>query len=226
MQASQRGNMFIMIFLAIIMAGLLTIAIRGSSGGRQSVSQETLMIESAQAARYGADLQQAVQIILRNGASETDLRFAAPSAAAEYGTISTTPEFQIFSKSGGAALYRVSPASILAGGDGRWEFYGTSDLPGVGSNAADLIAVLPHVTAKFCAAVNKQIGYTGQPDDSVTGTTPDCIEGGATFRYGAGAGFNATPNVLDSASFSKIPANQGCVTCGGDYHYFYVLLAR
>lgn len=223
---SERGNIFVMIFIAIVLIAILTVAIRGYSGGSDTISKEDLKIQVTQVMRYGAELENAVRTVLDNGISENDIRFAHADAAVDYGTIATTPSAQVFSQSGGRAEYRLSPTSILASGTGAWEFYGTTDIPQVGSDKAELLAVLPNVSGAFCSAVNKELGLTGQPDDSVTGTTPDCVEGGATYRFGAGAQFNATANVMDVTSFSKKPMTQACVTCGAAYHYYYVLLAR
>jgi hypothetical protein len=220
------GNIFVMIFVAILLIGLLTVALRGF-GGKESITDEDLLIEASNAARYGAELASAVDFVLKSGASENDLRFAPPSGGpAEYGAITTTPTAQIFSRSGGNAEYRRAPSRIMAGGSNIWEFYGTTAIPEVGSDRPELIAVLPDVTQKFCEKVNQSLGLTGQPDDSITGTNPDCLYGGATYRFGNSAQFSSAANVLDSSSYSKRPMTQGCVTCSGVYHYYYVLMSR
>jgi hypothetical protein len=93
----------------------------------------------------------------------------------------------------------------------------------VGSDRAELIAVLPNVRQTFCEFVNNQFGYTGQPQD--TGT---CVNEGAAGRFDAATQFAVTPNTTDEASFSKKPALHACVLCTGDgsYHYVQVLMAR
>ena len=222
----ESGNIFVIIFIAIILIALLTVAVRGTSSGRNSISQEELKVQVAEVIRYGAELENGVHQVLQNGASETEIRFAHADAPAEYGVITTTPTFQVFSQSGGNATYRTAPANILESGTGQWEFYGTTNIPQVGSDKAELIAVLPHVTADFCAQINKDLGLTGQPNDNTTGTTPDCVQGAAINRFGAGAGFMSPANNLDSTTFSHLPATSACVTCGTDYHYYQVLLTR
>jgi hypothetical protein len=222
---SERGNVFIVIFLALVLVGILTVAIRGGGGGKTSIDQEEMKIQVSSVLRYGTELENAVAFVLQNGASETEIGFAHADAAAEYGTIATTPEFQVFSQNGGRAEYRLMPTKFLASGTGAWEFYGTTNMPQVGSDRADLMAILPNVTGDFCAAINKELGLVGQPDDDTTGSTPDCVEGGASYRFGT-AFFNAAPNGLDGTSFSKLPATQGCVTCGAAYHYVHVLMSR
>ncbi len=222
----ESGNIFVIIFIAIALIAALTVAVRGTSSGRNSISKEDLKIQSTQVIQYGAELENAVRQVLNNGASENDIRFAHTDAAVEYGTITTTPEYQIFSKNGGRANYRTAPSTILASGTGNWEFYGTTNIPQIGSDRAELIAVLPKVTAEFYAQVNKELRLTGQPDDDSTGTTPDCVQGGTLYRFSASAGFSTPANGLDSGSFSRLPAPNACVTCGTAYHYYHVLLAR
>lgn len=224
---NEKGNIFIIIFIAIVLIAALTVAVRGTSSGRDSISKEDLKIQASATIRYGAELENAVRQVLENGASENDIRFAHPDAAVDYGVITTTPSYQIFSQNGGRAAYRLAAPSVMASGtEGTWEFYGTTNIPQVGSARAELIAVLPDITAAFCGQINKELGLTGQPDDDTTGTVPDCVQGTALYRFGAAAGFSSPANNLDSATFSTLPATSACVTCGVDYHYYHVLLAR
>lgn len=223
---AQDGNIFVVIFLAIFLIGLLTAAINSFSTQQESISREDLKIQAAQIIRYGAELENGAQYVLRNGISENDIRFAHADAAVDYGTIATTPTAQVFSQSGGRATYRTASTKILSSGTGNWEFYGTTRVPRVGSDNPELIAVLPNVTQAFCTEVNKNLGLTNIPEDSTTGTSPDCIEGGASFRFGPSAGFNAVPNILDSGTFDKLPMQSACVKCGTDYHYYHVLMSR
>jgi hypothetical protein len=223
--ASERGNVFVFIFIALVLVGLLTVAVRGTGGGKSNITAEDLKIQVAQTLRTAAEFENAVRYVLENGASETDLRFAHVNAPSVYGNISTTPEFQIFSRSGGRAEYRTAPSTVLASGTGQWEFYGTTDIPRVGSDRAELIAVLPNVTQAFCTAMNKELGLTDIPNDSTTGTSPDCVQGGSSFRFGP-VTFNSVPNVLDSGTFNKLPMTQACVSCGANYHFYAVLMSR
>lgn len=223
---SERGNIFVMIFIGIVLIGFLTVAIRGYSGGQGDISREDLKIQTSQLFAYGTELENAVSTVLQNNISEVDIRFSHPSAPAAYGTIATTPTAQIFSQNGGRTEYRTIPTKFLASGTGAWEFYGTTAIPQVGSNRAELIAVLPNITAAFCAAINKELGLTGQPNDNASATIPDCVQGANIDRFGPSANFMDPPNGLDPTSFSKLPMTQGCVTCGTDYHYFHVLMAR
>lgn len=223
-----------MILAAIVLIGLLTAAIRATSRPEgASVDSETLDIAASRVRQYAAELEHAVSIVLGTGTSESDIRFAHPDANADYGVITSTPARQIFDPVGGAAEYRKAPAGVNDGS--AWEFYGGTALPEVGSDRAELIAVLPNVTAEFCAKINEMNGYdpATQPQDTgasaASGGNPgDCLHGGASVRFGDSGQFFDTPNTVDAASFTRKPATQGCALCAldGEYHFFHVLLAR
>lgn len=221
------GNILFYILLGIVLLGTLTIALRNTGSGVDNMDKEDLILKSTQVQKYGSELAQSVSDLLASGVSEADIRFAHPDAPADYGTITTTPTNQIFAPTGGKAAYRSPPANINDGSP--WEFFATTDVPEIGSDKADLIAVLPNVTEEFCAAINQQLGFTSgtQPTDSATGTTPDCVMGGSSDRF-TGTFNDTTPNILDGTSFSRKPSLQACVQCASDgsYNYFYVLLAR
>lgn len=224
---NERGSLLLYILIGIVLIGALTIALRNSGGGSENIDKEDLILKTGQIQRYGAELSSTVSDLLSNGISEADIRFAHPDAPNDYGTITTNPSQQIFSKTGGRANYRLPPNNINDGS--LWEFYGTTNVPQVGSDKAELIAVLPNVTEEFCNAMNIQLGFTKstQPTDSSTGTTPDCIQATSSDRF-VGSFNDGSPNILDATTFSRLPAMQACVYCdsGATYNYYYVLMAR
>lgn len=224
---SEQGNVLFYILLGLVLLGVLTVAIRNSGGLEENIDREDYTLKAGQVQRYGQELSQAVNAVLGNGASETQIRFAHGSAAADYGTITTTPTNQVFSSAGGKANYQLPPDGVNDGS--KWEFFATTRIPQVGSNRAELVAVLPNVTQGFCTIINKQLGFTTgtQPTDNTNGSTPDCVMGASTNRF-TGTFLDSSPNLMDSTTFSRLPAMQGCVSCasGSTYNYFYVLLAR
>ncbi len=223
---SESGSIIFYVLLGIVLIGLLTVALRNSGGGLDNIDKEDLILKAGQVQRYAAELARGVSTLLENHISEADIRFAHPDAATEYGTITTNPGNQVFDVTGGRASYQPAPDGINDGS--AWEFFGTSDIPQVGSDKPELIAVLPHVTQEFCETMNAQLGFTAgtQPTDDAAGS-PACVMGGSSDRF-AGTFDDASPNTLDDTTFSKLPAYQACVLCASDnsYNYYYVLMAR
>lgn len=234
---AERGNILFIILIAVALVGMLTAAVQYSGGGQSSnnVDNETMVIKAGDVQRTAAELERAILFIRENGISESDLRFASPEMPAGYGTQDATPANntgQIFHARGGAAKYRAPPEDILATPGQSWEFYGGTAMPQAGSAKADLIAVIPNVSKQFCEKINALNGLTGQPLDD-GGSAGNCLNIGTTGRFGSGTSpsfvtFASTPNTVNTGSFSKLPAPQGCVQCtlGGGYHFYHVLLAR
>ncbi len=224
------GNVIFYVLLGIVLVGMLTVAIRNTgSTGREDIESEDLLLKAGEVQRHAAETARAVAYILQDGASEADIRFAPPDDnSTQYGDIVNTPNRQVFGTSGGRATYRAPPANVQATA-ANWEFFATTAIPQIGSDKAELVAVLPDVTEAFCKTINAQLGFdkTTQPTDIVNGTTPDCVMGAITDRFD-GTYDDSGPNEMDDTTFSRLPSAQACVYCASDstYNYFYVLLSR
>lgn len=221
---TEGGNVLFIVLLAIVLIGALIVAVQ-NSGHEASIDREKLVIRISEVRRYASELERGVTFILQNGYSEADIRFSHPDADPDYGDLSADADKsdQMFDRLGGGAQYRTPPAGINDGS--AWEFYGHTALPEVGTDEAELVAVLPNVTLAFCEAYNKVLGYdeTTQPED-----TGPCINGGASARFDSGTQFSGSPNTVDVSSFTWKPSLSGCAQCTTDssYHVFHVLMAR
>ncbi len=224
----QQGNILVYILLGIVLLGALTIALRNTgNSGSSDIDKEQMLLKAGQVQKDANELAAAVNDLLSNGVSEADIRFAHDDAAIEYGNIDDDPKNQIFGKQGGKATYKKPPAGVNDGSP--WEFFGTSQIVQVGSDRAELIAVLPNVTEGFCKAMNSQLGFDAatRPTDINSGSSPDCVMGTSSDRFD-GEFNDVSPNLLDETSFSKLPALQACVYClsSSTYNYYYVLMVR
>ena len=239
---SQSGNVLFVILIALALLGALSAAVMNSSDGENAnIDSETLSIRLSEVQRYASELERGIQFIIQNGVSESDIRFAHLNAPSVYGDLSADLDKgdQVFHRDGGGAAYRDPPDRINDGT--AWQFYGGSDLPSVGSDRADLIAVLPNVNPQFCEAVNVANGHAATLNDvgtaAASGTNAGaCIYMGVSEgHFGDSTQFYTTPNTVDEATFAQDPntsvartALQGCVLCARDseYHFYHVLLAR
>ncbi len=234
-RASESGNVIFFILLAIVLIGLVTAAIR-STGGSADIDNETLLIRATEIKQYSQELEAAVRYIIQNGASEEDIRFSHPDAHADYGDINTSSDFQVFHRNGGGASYRLPANGIQVSGVQSWEFYGHSHAPYIGSNGspqADLIAVLPDITAALCNKLNEMDGFdtATQPED--TGAGDNCVKSGDATRFDDGTQYSVTPNEMDQTTFidpetgNERQAAEACVLCdNGTLNFYHVLYAR
>lgn len=239
---NERGNVLLIVFFAVVLVAALTAAIQGSNRSETAgIDDETLIIRVSEVQRYAGELERAVLFVIRNGYSESDIRFAHPNNHPDYGDLpdDDDPSDQVFHPAGGGALYRDPPSGINDGS--AWEFYGGTHAPAIASDKAELVAVLPNVTQAFCDAVNRANGQNGIPADtgasSASGSSPgDCVNLGPAGRFDDVRQFFDGPNVMDEETFEQDPnisevkpAPQACVSCtisGGSRHFYHVLLAR
>lgn len=224
-RSSESGNVFFFILLAVMLVGLVTAALRSGDEG-SNIDRETLVITASQVRQYASELERGVAFIMRDGASESEIRFAHDSGG-DYGNVADTPTRQVFAESGGGVEYRDPPAGISSAA--QWEFYGHTHLPDVGTPAPELIAVLPHVTKEFCEKINEMDSYdpATQPTDN-TGDCLNAVDDNPALRFTSSNQFSTGGSIdtTDEASFTVKPSMQGCVQCGSDYHFFHVLMAR
>lgn len=219
----QSGNIIFFILLAIVLIGVVTAALRGGGLDNAGIDREGNVIQVSQLRQYAAELERGIAYVLQNRISEVDISFAHPDAPSDYGTYGTNPRAEIFHPQGGGVTWRRPPSGINDGSD--WEFYAFSAMPGVGSDRADLIAVLPNLSTAACTEINRINNQTGAPEDSGA-----CFYGATLNRFSGSytdSGTNIVDgNINDGLNFTTIPATQACVRCGTAYHFYHVLLAR
>lgn len=224
MSNRESGNIIFFILLAIVLIGLVTAALRSGGLEGANTDREDLTIKVAQVRQTASEMEHALNLIMQNGVSELDISFASPDAPSNYGTYNANPPAEVFNPKGGGARYNTPPAGVNDGSG--WAFYGNTALPGVGSDKADLVAVLPNVTKNFCDQINSINGQTAQqPTD-----TGSCVNGGAGVQFSSATRFvNGGQNTMDEATFTVQPASEACVQCnagGMSYNYYHALMAR
>ena len=249
-RSSERGNMLFMILIAVVLIGLLTAAVMSTSTtDGANIDKETLVIRASEDQRTASEFERAVLFIVSNRKSETDIRFAHPAFShTDYGDLADADtleeqQVQVFHTNGGGASFRKPPPDIQTATGGDWEFYGGTAIPGVGTDKADLVAVLPNVSQQFCNKINELNGQpvTPTPEDTGStaagvGTAGDCVNFGALGRFDATQQFYTIPNTMDATTFAQDsntsaarPALQACVKCDigpNALHFYHVLLAR
>ncbi len=225
-RTGESGSVIFFIIIAIVLIALVTVAIRNSGIESTTTDTETNILNITRVKQYASELERGVTLILSSGISEADIRFAHGDASADYGVVTASPNAQLFNPKGGGVEYKAGPEAINFGN--KWEFYGHTALPGVGSDKADLVAVLPNVREDICTQINKMEGYDPavMPTDS-GGSDATCMNGGTTLRFNETNGYPAVPNTVDDATFTAKPATEGCAYCtSSGYYFFHVLHAR
>jgi hypothetical protein len=107
-RSAEQGNILLYILIAIVMIGLLTVALRDSGGLSQNVDTEKMDAEAANLIKFSAEMQNGARLLLEKGLSESDIRTAYPGGdPADFGLITTNPQNQLFSSQGAQVVYRT-----------------------------------------------------------------------------------------------------------------------
>lgn len=219
---TQSGNILVYILGAIFLLGVLTAMVRGSNTPGGGIDEEALIIRASEIQQYGQELERAISYIYQNGHSEADIRFAHPDADSAYGVITDTPTRQVFSIDGGGATYREPPSDIQTTPT-PWVYTGANRIPEIGTNALDIIALLPNVTADFCLIMNETNNIENPLNTPPT--DPDSMN--ITTPYDG----NFSGSVQIGTTAINGLKQEGCLGGGGTppagtYHYYRVLLPR
>lgn len=217
------GNMLIYILGAIFLMGLLIVLLKGSFQEGTGIDAEKAMMQAGELQRYGSEVERGVGYILREGASESDLRFANPNTPS-YGLITDTPTYQVFSPDGGGAEWRNPPPGSQYTPT-PWIFTGANVIRQVGSTCedntcTDLLMILPDITEALCTQINRNHGVA-----TLSGEIPESVYSfdlSTLFTNGVFVFSNTlvpTDDVLDAQT-------EGCFLLSGKYNYYRVLLAR
>jgi len=231
---TQSGNIFLYILGAIFLLGILVVMVKGSSTPGSNIDRETLEIKVAEVRAYGNELERGVAYILRNGYSESDIRFAHPNHSSAYGDITDIPARQVFAREGGGVTWRDNDPDIQVI-DTDWLFNASNMINGNGTTSGadetttELIAVLPYVSLEFCNLINQKNGIT----DSGTPPPMDC--GNADIITPFSGSFAYSHQLWDNSGCGESELltgkREGCFEGNanppaGTYHYYRVLLAR
>lgn len=217
------GNMLIYILGAIFLLGLLIVLLKGGFQEGTGIDAEKVMMQAGELQRYGSEVERGVGYILRDGASESDLRFANPNTAS-YGLITDTPSRQVFSPEGGGVEWRNPPAGSQVSA-GEWIFSGANGVMKIGSSCADescsdLLMVLPDITQSLCAQINRNHDIP-----STAGDMPEAASAIDFAPYFTNGVFTYS-ETLETSDNELDAQPEGCFLMSGKYYYYRVLLAR
>lgn len=204
---NQSGNALFLILIAVILFAALSYAVTQSNRSGGNASRESNLITSTTVTQYPSAIRTAITRMLLRGVSVSEFDFTPP-----YDTnFEVAPvHAKIFHPNGGGAVYQnVDPNTVELDPNngqpiGMWYFDNPLAVANIGTNAADMIAVLTHVRKGICEQINQQLtGSTAIPD---TGQ-------GSLFD-----GMDVTGTGIDGQPFL-------CVyTTNDGYSYYHVLL--
>ncbi len=215
---SEYGNVFLIILLGVALFGALAFVVaRGMrSETATGISRRQAELAAVDILDYAQRLERAVNKLRSNGVSENDIDFTNSIVTGYSHTPTLTTKEAVFDKAGGGASWK-SPHPDANDGT-QWLFTGSTCVVDIGTGAAgctgngvrdeELLAVLPNLKQPVCEEINKRLGISSMP---------------------SGGGYSMTKftgTYSDNAAPPTTALNAACFTAGGNFNFYYVLLAR
>jgi hypothetical protein len=170
--------LFLLAIIAII-GGVIAAGAGGFTGSTTTPSASTM---AAVIIQESEQVQSAVQMLMANGCSETQLNFyEAFFAGTNNPNAPSNGSCNVFDPRGGAMLYVPPPISAcFPGGTCKQTAADGNVIPGVGTGLPQAVWIAYNLTRAVCDQINAQLGQTtivfsgagGIGDDGYDGTFP------------------------------------------------------
>lgn len=220
-----RGSVFFMILIVVAVFAALTYAITRGGDGVKNLSDEKIRLLATEMIDLGGRMNETVAQLSLRGVSDTGVSFEYNGQMVNAGC--GTAACKIFDPDGGAMDWETPPPQANGGED--WVYTGDLGVPEIGTDAADLIMILPDIPLGLCRRINilNDIGDEMSTPPSLPALVLTPFTGGydptpanladALFHAKKGGCFSAK---LSGAAVPSVPANTDL------YNFFYVLKAR
>ncbi len=241
----ESGNVFLFIFMGIILFGALIFTMnRSGTGNMSAISKAQIKLATDEILNYGQVMDRTVNKLISNGCSESQISFNN-TVVSGYSTTAAPVDgsCEVFGPNGGKLNYNAPnpiwlDSSLSAQASyGEWFYTGYVVVDGFGTHFtspynAVLLMVLPYLKKEVCMELNDRLGLEPPASDTPVednGTAAAYVSGKFDGGYLlAGAANNidgwATPGCGCNFLF-KVP--QGCtLTADNRYVYYKVLIER
>lgn len=212
----QQGSAIWFVLLAVALLAALTMTMtRSSDTIEQSGDAERARILASDLMRYTGGIQAAINKMLLQGVSESDLCFHAPEWGhnSYNGASCTNPANQIFGSEGGAVKFRTYDSAS------NWRIFGSHAVLDLETSAPELI-IEARVSAMLCREINNMLNIPNPANDAPA----DIIQNVTLF---VGAFALATPdNTIGNQATSLARKEVGCRKDSGQYYFYQVLIKR
>ncbi len=224
---SQSGNAFVFVLLGVaLFAALGYVFSRGMNQASGNLTRQQLYAYTSDIFSYSQQIESAVNLLRRNGCSESDLNFENPTVAGYVNPSAPVDNScDVFHEEGGQVVWQSPPGGVNNGS--QWIITGNMGVQGVGTDGGaagnvDLVLILPNATKEFCIALNDKLSVANPLD------VPPKADANATYTTKFIGAFAAGDELTDA----DLTGNQaGCfegngTPAAGTFHFYKVLYAR
>ncbi len=214
----QRGNALFLILIAVALFAALTYAITQSArSGGNDISREGSIVSAGQLTEMPAAVRQAVERLMITGASASSITFTGAATSSD-----------VFAPGTGTVNFPPPPGACSPGCT-AWVYQNFTDtthglfVGGVGTDAPEILAVLPAMTLSVCTQMQKGLGFASSIPPAQDTTAFDWTT--ITSPISAAGGLKGSASTIWSATLTG--QEFACVNnLSSTYFYYHVLLTQ
>lgn len=223
----ERGSAFFTIIIAVALFAALTYAVSRMDNASNNLSTERLRVTAGEMIDQADKFSDAVARMRLQGATPTQLSFSNTVTAGYTNAACVTDACLFFAANGGGMEWQTAPPTANQGEN--WGFTGNVSVKNIGTDQADLMAILPHLSIGLCKTINERLGQ------ALATATPVTVAAITASKF-TGI-YNLTPNVITGVGLDgkisgclEISTLDGTAIDGApiatSYTYYHVLLAQ
>lgn len=225
--SSQSGSSLLIILVAVALFAALSYVISQQSNSSSSLSNEKIRLIASDIIDMGNKLSDSTARLRLRQISNTKISFENSNVAGYTNAACTTDLCKIFTFDGGGKDWETPTPDVNGGVD--WGYTGDVAIKNIGSDDADLVAILPELSLDICNRINTLIGIYG------AGGTPTVLAAVTANKFtGAYAGVPVSITGVDidgqKSACIQITAANGTAFTGAPlantYVFYQVLEAR
>jgi hypothetical protein len=167
MKRQESGNVIFYVLIAVaLLAGLSYTVAHSLRGGGQAISEEGRNMNASAMIEYGNIMAQAVSQLRLRGYRDTDLSFQNEVVEGYENPSCAEDGCKLFHINGGGVSYVVPKAEWLDNAQKDQSEFGTvyfnasTRVQDIGTEADDLLMIIPYVKKEICLAINRKLGIT------------------------------------------------------------------
>lgn len=220
----QNGSALFMILIAVALFAALSFALSQQSDSGKALSSEKIRILASDVIDMGTQMSETIAHMRLNKITLQKISFENPVMTGYINASCSVDSCKVFAYDGGGRDWEQPVTEVSHGAD--WGYTGDIAIKNVGTDDADLVAILPNLPLSICEQLNKMLGVKG---------TPVAFNGVAAAQYVGN--FSVTPVSLTHADIDgkeaaciELTSPTGTafsgITASPIYAYYQVLSAR
>ncbi len=156
--SGQRGSTLFIILIAVALFAALSYAISRSSSSGKDLTQEKTHMLATEILDTGNRLAETVSVMRLHGTKDTELSFEYDGNYVNAACLDET--CKVFSFDGGGINWETPAPGANNGED--WAYTGDIAISSIGTDAADLVAILPGLSVGACHRINVVLGLEAE----------------------------------------------------------------